>query len=86
MKKISLQLEDDLIEALRGLARTRGVPVSRIVSEMVREGLPPVTKGRVRNGVRLFTPKPGSQSDMALVNSLRDVELTKPSIQWRTSS
>jgi hypothetical protein len=71
--RTTLDIEDDVLLAVKQLARQRHEPAGRLVSELVRKTLLPKVKGRERNGVPLFPVKPGSRVvTMDLVNRLRD--------------
>ena len=49
--------------------------MGQVVSELMRKALEPKAAPRARNGVPLFTPKPGARKPhLALVNRLRDGE------------
>jgi hypothetical protein len=71
--RTTLDLDDDLLDLARQRARQRGMTMGQVVSELVRAALEPKRSGKVRNGVLLFTPKPGARKpNLALVNELRD--------------
>jgi antitoxin component of RelBE/YafQ-DinJ toxin-antitoxin module len=71
--RITLQLDDDLLQVARQLAAQRGVTMGQVISELVRKALAPKAAPRVRNGVALFVPKPGAKKPrLALLNKLRD--------------
>lgn len=71
--RTTLDLDDDLLQVARQLARERGATMGQVVSELIRQGLEPKSPARTRNGVPLFTPKPGAKMPhLALVNQLRD--------------
>ena len=73
--RTTLEIDDDLLQVARQLARQRGTTIGQTVSELVRQALEPKTAGRVRNGVPLFAPKPGARKpNLNLVNRLRDGE------------
>jgi len=47
--------------------------MGHVVSELIRNAMNPVSQSAVRNGVPLFTPKPGAKKpNLELVNRLRD--------------
>lgn len=61
------------MHAAKSLAVQRGQTAGQVISDLVRIALKPRTAPRVRNGVRLFTPKPGAKiPSLALINKLRD--------------
>ena len=71
--RTTLELDDDLAHVAKQLASRRGMTMGQVVSELVRKALEPKAASRMRNGVPLFTPKPGSRKPhLALVNRLRD--------------
>ena len=68
-----MDLEDELLTALKERARKRGVTLGQIISELTRRSLAATGAPKMRNGVRLFTSKPRNRSpDLQLVNTLRD--------------
>ncbi|MFB3776743.1 MAG: CopG family transcriptional regulator [Bryobacteraceae bacterium] len=71
--RTTLDIDDDLVEVARQLARQRGLTMGQVLSELARVALDPKSPPKLRNGVPLFTPKPGARKPhMALVNRLRD--------------
>jgi hypothetical protein len=73
--RTTLDIDDDLLQAAKEMAETRGKTAGQMVSELIRKGLQagPATRRRVRNGVPLIRRKPGAAvMTMALVNELRD--------------
>jgi hypothetical protein len=72
--RTTLDLDEDVLQAAKEIAATRGSTAGRVLSELVRKALTSPETARVRNGVPLLprraagTPKP----TMALVNRLRD--------------
>ncbi|HYL76533.1 MAG TPA: hypothetical protein VEU96_20130 [Bryobacteraceae bacterium] len=71
--RTTLDLDEDVMHAAKSLAQQRGQTAGQVISDLVRIALKPRTAPRVRNGVRLFTPKPGAKiPSLALVNKLRD--------------
>jgi metal-responsive CopG/Arc/MetJ family transcriptional regulator len=71
--RTTVDLDDDLLQVAKQLARQRGATLSQVISELARQALEPKTPPRVRNGALLFTPKPGAKKPhLALVNQLRD--------------
>ena len=71
--RTTLELDDDLAHVAKQLASRRGMTMGQVVSELVRKALEPKAEPRMRNGVPLFTPKPGARKPhLALVNRLRD--------------
>jgi hypothetical protein len=73
--RTTLELDDDLVHVAKQLASQRDMTMGQVVSELVRKALEPKAAPRMRNGVPLFTPKPGARKPhLALVNRLRDDE------------
>ncbi len=73
--RTTLDLDDDVLQAAKELAASRGSTAGKMLSELARKGLEqPGRTARVRNGVPLLprraagTPRP----TMKLVNDLRD--------------
>jgi hypothetical protein len=72
--RITVDLEDDVLEAIEQIASTGGRSVGHVLSELARRALEAHEAPPVRNGVTLLprrqadSPKP----TMALVNRLRD--------------
>jgi hypothetical protein len=56
--RTTLNLDDDVLEAARALAERRSQPIGVVVSELIRRGLAPAPTTAVRNGIRLFPPRP----------------------------
>ena len=73
--RTTLDLDDDLAHVAKQLASQRDMTMGQVVSELVRKALEPKAVPRMRNGVPLFTLKPGARKPhLALVNRLRDDE------------
>ena len=71
--RTTLNLDDDVLQVAKQLARQRGTTAGQVISELARQTLEPKSSPKVRNGVPLFTPKPGARKPhLALVNQLRD--------------
>jgi hypothetical protein len=67
-----LNLEPEALAKARLLARQRGVPLGKVVSELVLEALKPRRRASLRNGVPVFPPGGGPAPDLEVVNRLRD--------------
>jgi hypothetical protein len=66
-------LDDDLLNTARRLARSQGVSLGQVVSELAWRSLAAAAPPKQRNGALLFAPKAGApQPDMRIVNELRD--------------
>ena len=73
--RTTLELDDDIVDVARQLARQRGTTMGQVVSDLARRALESRSKAKTRNGVLLFTPKPGARKPtLSLVNELRDRE------------
>lgn len=74
--RTTLDIEDDVLLAVKQLARKRNQSAGAVVSTIVRNALRPRRKATVRDGVPLFPvqPKAGVAS-LELVNRLRDEAL-----------
>ena len=73
--RTTLDIDDDLVQVARQLARQRGTTIGQVVSELVRQAIEPGPGGRLRNGVPVFPLKPGAKKPhLNLVNQLRDAE------------
>jgi hypothetical protein len=73
--RTTLDIDDDLLQMARDLARQRGATMGQVVSELIRRAVEPQQPVRMRNGVPLFAPKPGAKKpSLDLVNRLRDGE------------
>lgn len=73
--RTTIDLDDDILNAAKELATSRGTTIGRMVSELARKGLAPEASGEaVRNGVPLLPPRgPGEpRVTMKRVNELRD--------------
>jgi hypothetical protein len=72
--RTTLDLDEDILQAAKEIAATRGTTAGKVVSELARKALTPSRSGRVRNGVPLLPRRPGGavRPTMKLVNTLRD--------------
>jgi hypothetical protein len=71
--RTTLELDDEVIEAARKIARQRRITLGEVISELARRSLANDGPPKMRNGVLLFVPKPsGSRPNVAIVNRLRD--------------
>jgi hypothetical protein len=68
-----LDLDDDLLQTARHLARQRRMTIGQVISELALESLGSKSAAKLRNGVPLFAPPPGTRKPhLKLVNELRD--------------
>jgi len=74
--RTTLDLDQDILQAAKELAATRGSTLGKVVSELVRKALESPRAARVRNGVPLLPRRPAGSpgSTMKLVNDMRDGE------------
>ena len=71
--RTTLDIDDDVMLAVKQLSRQRRETAGHLVSELVRKALMPKIRGRERNGVPLFPTRPGAGVvTLDLVNRLRD--------------
>ena len=73
--RTTLDLEEDVLEVTKQLARQQGKTTGYMASFLIRMALQPTTPVKSRNGVLLLEPKPGvKKPSLKLVNELRDSE------------
>ena len=71
--RTTLNLDEDILHIARQLAQQRGRTIGQILSELARQALEPKNPPKLRNGVPLFTPKPGAKKPhLEQINRLRD--------------
>jgi hypothetical protein len=71
--RTTLDLDDDVLQAVKELAEFRGSTAGKVLSELARKALEPAGTPRVRNGVPLLPARPGApRLTMKKVNELRD--------------
>jgi hypothetical protein len=72
--RTTLDIDTDVLEAAKELARHRGTTAGKILSDLARRALEPKRQAARRNGVPLLPRRPpGSRRPtLALVNQLRD--------------
>lgn len=72
--RTTLDIDDDLLQAIKELAEVRGVTAGQALSALVRQALTPARSVRTRNGIPVL-PRRDSKAPrptMKLVNELRD--------------
>lgn len=72
--RTTLQIDDDVLEAAKELAESRGTTVGRVLSDLARQALESPRIAKVRNGVPVLPRRPAGSArpTMKLVNELRD--------------
>jgi predicted DNA-binding ribbon-helix-helix protein len=71
--RTTIEIEDDVLSALKHSSRKRGITLGQVVSELARRSLHEQSSLKVRNGVQLFASKTkNAKADMRVVNGLRD--------------
>jgi hypothetical protein len=75
--RTTLEIDDDVLQAAKELAATRGMTAGQVLSELARKGLEPAPgseRGRLRNGVPILPRRRAGERrpTMRLVNELRD--------------
>jgi len=72
--RTTLDIDDDILQAVKEIASNRGATAGSILSELARKALEPMEPPLIRNGVPLLPRRPAGspKPSMALVNSLRD--------------
>lgn len=72
--RTTLDIDDDVLQAVKEIAQNRRSTAGRVVSELARKGLERDRTGKVRNGVALLRRRPRGKPlpTMDLVNRLRD--------------
>ena len=71
--RTTLELEDNLVQIARELAQRKKMTIGRVISDLALESLEPKASAKMRNGVPLFTPRPGARKpSLKLINELRD--------------
>lgn len=71
--RTTVDLEDDVLQTARAIARARGVSIGKVLSDLVRQALARQSEPTTRNGVPLFPVRPSSGVVTPdLVRQLRD--------------
>lgn len=69
----TLDLEDDVLNAIQELAQQQGLPIGRVLSDLVRQALTQQPPPATRNGIPLFPVQPDAGvTTLETVNQLRD--------------
>jgi hypothetical protein len=73
--RTTLELDDDLVNTAKDLARQQGSTLGRVISDLALQSLAAQAPPKYRNGFRVLVPRPGApRADLELVNRLRDEE------------
>ena len=72
--RTTLDLDPDVLQAVKELAEARGVTAGKLISDLARQALERPRQARVRNGVPLLESRPAGapRPTMKLVNELRE--------------
>jgi hypothetical protein len=72
--RTTLDIDEDVLEAAKELAKARRTTAGQVLSELARSALEPVDGDvELRNGVPILKPRPGERSvTLETVNRLRD--------------
>lgn len=71
--RTTLEVDDDVLEAARAIARQKNESIGKVVSELARRSLRPSVSASVRNGVPLLPVRdPRARVTAEIVNELRD--------------
>jgi hypothetical protein len=71
--RTTLDIDDDVLQAAREIARRKGMTMGRVLSELTRQALTQRVESSTRNGIPLFPKRPdGEIVTLELVNELRD--------------
>jgi hypothetical protein len=74
MMRTTLDIEDDVLEVAKSLAKHRRLSLGRAVSDLIRKSIQPHAKrASTQNGLRVIARGPGSKPvTLDIVNRLRD--------------
>jgi hypothetical protein len=72
--RTTLDLDEDVLQAVKELAHSRGETAGQVTSDLVRQALRPSGPPRVRNGVPLLPSRPGRVITNALVQKILNEE------------
>jgi len=73
--RTTLDLDEDVLQALKEIAELRGQSAGRVASDLVRKALtPPAGRPRIRNGVPVWPSRPGRVITNALVQQILNEE------------
>jgi hypothetical protein len=72
--RTTLDLDEDVLEAVKEIAQVRGQTAGKVTSDLVRRALQPKRTVKVRNGVPLLPSRPGRLITNALVQRILNEE------------
>ncbi len=72
--RTTMDIDDDVLQAVKELAASRGATAGQVLSSLARQALEPARSSRTRNGVPVLPRRPSgaSRPTMKQVNELRD--------------
>lgn len=71
--RTTLNIDDDLLQAAKGMARMRSLPVGAVISDLARKGLESGTRIRMENGFPVVdVPADAPPITLEMVKSLED--------------
>jgi hypothetical protein len=72
--RTTLDIDDDILKAVKEIASNRGSTAGRVLSDLARAVLETATPAPIRNGVPLLPRRPAGnpKPTMGLVDRLRD--------------
>lgn len=72
--RTKLEIDDDVLQAVKGIAANRRTTAGRVLSEFARKALQSAEFAEIRNGVPLMPrrPKGSPRITIEMVNRLRD--------------
>jgi hypothetical protein len=70
--RTTVNLEPEALSRAKMLSRQRGVPLGKIVSDLILKATQTGGSSETRNGVPVFPRRAGASPDLDLVNSLRE--------------
>ena len=72
--RTTLDLDEDVLQAAKELARARRQTAGRVLSELARKGLERAHRPRIRNGFPLLPHEPGRIVTVEMVEAALDEE------------
>lgn len=59
--RTTLDIDEEVLDAARSLARAEGKSIGKVISELARRGLAPRPQDNVRGGFPVFSVSPGAR-------------------------